>query len=202
MLLLLFVRCGNKPQTAVIGNDMLSDTVRFSCSDTFYINQALEIDNLKLNHSTVVDFETFKNCKAIQFQVSTSGGQIDPADGYPPVDYSFTTFQNDSPGLKFDFSTEWTNHTLRSPELLSDVLLSSEFAKVKFYNGVTFQSAEEEVIRAFGKPAKEDHEYFNIDNQRIKSSWLNYTFDDGIIVLFGFRNNLMCIISMRYYNPK
>jgi hypothetical protein len=201
MLLLLFVRCSNKPQKVTVGNDMLSDTVRFSCSDTFYINQALEIDNLKLNRSTVADFETFKNCKAIQFQLTEDGGQIDPVAG-APVNYSFTTFRNDSLGLTFDFSTEWTNHTLRSPELLTKVFFSTELAKVKFYNGVTFQSAEEEVIGAFGKPVKEDHEYFNVDNQRIKFSFLDYTFDDGIMVTFGYRNKLMWYISMKYYNPE
>jgi hypothetical protein len=158
-------------------------------TDSIFINQNLDIDNLIFGQSGVANFEKFRTKHRIQFEESchTSHADAEGIDGkWFAIWDSFIEFENDKLGLKFQFLAEghsaWNKVVLYSAKF-------EKYDKLKFYNGITFQSTPKDVIAAFGKPENEWYDDF------LSQEILYYSFDK-VNIRFAFQNDDLLNIEM------
>jgi len=213
ILALIIGGCGQAPKNK---NEVSNADETSYVPGTIYINQSWEINNLKFDHSKVGDFEEFIQQTQIQFEESHSSyyshGHVDITDSLGnwiggKIFWDFSTnFKNDSLGLSFSFAyihEGWDpDPDGKQKERLSNVIFHKKYPMLKFYNGITFQSTKEELIKAFGKPDQDRERMFPANpsqgfDQPFKYNSFDYSPENGFDVRFVFYDNSLNFISIR-----
>ncbi|MCL2681952.1 MAG: hypothetical protein FWE63_00535 [Bacteroidales bacterium] len=169
-------------------------------SDTIFINQDWDIDNLKFGQSNIDDFETFRKNRQITFKESRqnrhgSGAILDSLEnivGMTVIWNSSIYFENDSLGLKFYFLAVWAENYFARPDEVLQGATFEKYDKLQFYNGINLQSSYKDVIKAFGNPEKE----WQKDELQQQQTVLFYSFEK-VRIHFTFQNNSLFRIEIR-----